>query len=134
MQYRWLLLAALAAAPTALAAQGKGVPDSLVLAHEFSTPKAEFVRAWLEKGKVYRLEVTNARLLQVRSRTNGLQLPLTRRIEDMARPSNTVAFEIAPSFSAEYEFRVNGLFHGAAPVRVYEDGDATRRLRKVIAS
>jgi hypothetical protein len=130
---RWNMLFALVLLPTALPAAAPAVRDSLVLSHEFTTPRAEFVRIVLVAGNVYRFEVANAGQLQFRAREAGVQPPFADRIEATARPSNTVAFEIAPTVTAEYEVRVAGI-RGAAPLRIYLDTHATERRQRVIAS
>lgn len=104
--------------------------DTLVLAHEFTAPN-EFARAELEAGQVYRIELTDASRLQVRTLHSGEQLPLVTRTEPLGRASHTTVFEIAPSVSTVYEFRVAGLSHGAAPIRVYWDAESSARRAKV---
>ncbi len=137
MSHRWRLVALLTLAPLAASAQAREAfsspKDSLVLAHDF-TARGEFARVELEQGKVYRVEVTNARVLAVRNREAGTQLPFTRITEDLARPSNTVAFELEPSVSGEYELRLDGRTRGLAQMRVFLDAHATQRQQKVIRS
>ena len=123
MSHRWPLVTLLAWAPA----------DSLVLAHDF-TARGEFARVELQEGKVYRVEVTNARVLAIRNREAGTQLPLTRITEDLARPSNTVAFELEPSVSGEYELRLDGRSRGLAQMRIFLDAHATERQQKVMES
>lgn len=129
MSHRWRLVALLTLAPLAATAQAREAfsspRDSMVLAHDF-TARGEFARVELEQGKVYRVEVTNARVLAVRNREAGTQLPFTRITEDLARPSNTVAFELEPSVSGEYELRLDGRTRGLAQMRIFLDAHATQ--------
>ena len=104
--------------------------DTLVLAHEFTAPN-EFARATLEAGQVYRVELTDASRLQVRTLHSGEQLPVVARTEPLGRASHTTVFELQPSVTTTYEFRVAGLSRGAAPIRVYWDADASARRAKV---
>jgi hypothetical protein len=104
--------------------------DTLVLAHEFTAPH-EFARATLEAGQVYRVELTDAGRLQVRTLHSGEQLPVIARTEPLGRASRTAVFELAPSVTTTYEFRVAGVSHGAAPIRVYWDAESSARRMKV---
>jgi hypothetical protein len=105
--------------------------DTLILAHEF-TAATEFARVELAAGQVYRVEVTDGAVLQVRALLSGVQNPVVGKSEAFPRASRTVAFELAPSASAVYEIRVGRLTRGAAPVRVYWDQHATARRQKVL--
>jgi len=105
--------------------------DTLILAHEF-TAATEFARVELAAGQVYRVEVTDGAVLQVRALLSGVQNPVVGKSEAFPRASRTVAFELAPSVSAVYEIRVGRLTRGAAPVRVYWDQHATARRQKVL--
>ena len=104
--------------------------DTLVLAHEFTAPH-EFARTTLEAGRVYRVEVMDANQLQVRTLRSGRQLPIIERSESFSRASHTLVFELHPSVTTTYEFRVGGLRTGAAPIRVWWDADGTKREKKL---
>jgi hypothetical protein len=104
--------------------------DTLVLAYEFTAPN-EFARATLEAGQVYRVELTDASQLQVRTLHSGEQLPVVARTEPLGRASHTMVFELQPSVTTIYEFRVAGLSRGAAPIRVYWDAKSSARREKV---
>lgn len=125
-----LLAAALSTAVSPTPHRDTAPRDTLVLAHEFTAPH-EFARATLEAGQVYRVEVMDAAQLQVRTLESGRQLPIVERSEALSRASHTLVFELHPSVTTTYEFRVGGLRTGAAPIRVWWDADGTAREKKL---
>ncbi len=123
-------LVLLAAAPASAQDSTRAEPrDTLVLAHEFTGPRSEFVRVTLEAGQAYRVEVTGASELRVRALKSGVQQPLLTRTEAMARASHTISFELRPYATEVYELRVSGIRDGSAPVKIYWDatGSAQRK-------
>lgn len=125
-----LLVTTLSMVVTPVPRPGTTPRDTLVLAHEFTAPH-EFARATLEAGQVYRVEVMDAAQLQVRTVESGRQLPIIERSEAFSRASHTMVFELHPSVTTTYEFRVGGLRTGAAPIRVWWDADGTKREKKL---
>lgn len=117
---------------TGSAQADSGARDTLVLVHEFTAP-SEFARVTLESGQVYRVELTNGNSIQVRTLLAGEQNPIVARTEAYPRASRTVVFELAPSVTTVYEFRVGGISRGAAPLRVYWDHHSTARRQKVLS-
>jgi hypothetical protein len=107
------------------------VRDTLVMDHAF-TAATEFARVRLRAGQVYRVEVSDARRVQVRPLRSGVQGPTYLATEDQARSSGTRSFDLAPAVTAEYEVRVAGIREGTAPVRIDWDRHATARRQRLM--
>lgn len=113
-----------------VADSGAPARDTLVLAHEFSGPRSEFVRTTLESGQVYHVEVTGARSAQIRTLEPGVQQPAFSR-QSGVRASGTIVFELRPFATTTYEIRVSGIRDGSAPVKIWWDARASRARQKV---
>ncbi len=125
--------------PAVLSAQNRtahaGTSDSLILFEHFTPGGSEFGRIALEKGQVYRAEVSSPfAVITVRGLLPGVQRPRLVRVESVPRASGTSVFEIHPFADAEYEVRVFSRGRSGASVRVYRDGDASARRQRVIGS
>jgi hypothetical protein len=119
----------LAAAPVQRDSRPRG--DTLVLSQDFSAP-SEFARLTLEAGQVYRVELTDASALQLRTLNPGEQEPIVNRSETPSRASSTVVFEVAPSVTTTYEIRVGRFRRTSASIKVFWDANASARRKKVI--
>lgn len=136
MRHGWMITAGLALTVLTpgrgqVADSGAPARDTLVLAHEFSGPRTEFVRTTLEAGQVYRVEVTGARSAQIRTLEQGVQQPAFSRAESGVRASGTIVFELRPFATTTYEIRVSGIRDGSAPVKIWWDARASRARQKV---
>lgn len=105
--------------------------DVLVGEYELTT-SGEFVRIYLEKGQVYRVEFT-ARTgnLQIRPRRSSEQPALPLTIEDIPRASGTQALEIAPRQDGEYDFRVTGTSGVGARLQVFREIKPSERWQRI---
>ena len=105
----------------AAAEQGK-LPDSLdVLVGRFDiTPSAgEFVRVFLEKDNVYRVEFSGADL-DLRPRRSGQQ-PLLQLADDGTGASRTHVVKVVPREDGEYVFRGYGMSGVSLQLVIYRD-------------
>ncbi len=136
MQLHRSLVYSLLFAPAALAAQASParltVRDTLVLAHEFTTQRAEFARIELRAGQVYRVEVEDGFNVQIRTLSSGEQNPGFAKTEAFPRASRTIAFDVIPFVSTVYEIRVGQIRGAAAPLKVYWDASESARRQKLI--
>lgn len=144
MKYTLLAITALLLPPQVITAQGILDPlkakasaaktDSIdVLVGEYDlTTSGEFVRIYLEKGQVYRVEyTTRTGNLQIRPRRSSDQTALPLTIEDIPRASGTRALEIAPRQDGEYDFRFNGTSGVGARLRVFREIRPSERWRRI---
>lgn len=93
----------------AKAAAAKIDSVDLLIAEYDLTTSGEFARIHLEKGQVYRVELTSRTgTLQIRPRRNSDQPALPLTVEDIPRASGTRAVELVPRSDGDYEFRVTG--------------------------
>lgn len=105
--------------------------DVLILRHDFES-RTEVVRVQLEKGQVYRAEVSSARaVLRVRPLLSGVQGPLLLPLSGIPQADGSLSFEIRPSVAAEYEIRTVVQPRGGVTLRIYQDRSATARLARM---
>jgi hypothetical protein len=107
--------------------------DVLVGEYDLAS-SGEFARLYLERGKIYRVEVVSrGGIVQIRPRhfTTQSALPLT--IEDIPRASGTRALEIAPRQDGEYEFRVAGATGVGARIQIFREARSSARWQRLSA-
>lgn len=111
--------------------------DSIdVLVGEYDlTSSGEFVRLFLEKGQIYRVEFTaQTGNLQIRPRRSSEQSVLPLTSEDIPRASGTRAVQIAPRQDGDYDFRVSGTSGIGARLRVFREIKPSERWRRISGS
>lgn len=111
--------------------------DVLVIDHDFSAA-GEFVRAFLQKGQVYRAELSSPDVtLQIRGVIRGVvrptQLPRIYPFLTSETPSGTSILDIYPEVDAEYEIRAVAVGGAgvATRLRLYRDIRASARRNYV---
>jgi hypothetical protein len=104
--------------------------DVLVVDHSFTAP-GEFVRVFLQKGEVYRAELTTADVsLDVHPRPSGPPAFVSRTEESGA--GGRLVFEIYPRTDKEHEITVLGLGDAVVRLQLYHDFKASQRRRNII--
>lgn len=121
--------------PAKLVSAGRRVDSVEVLVDEFDlTTPGEFARVYLERGKIYRVEVSSrSGSLDIRPRDRSAQSLLPLTVEDIPRASGTRALEIAPRADGEYEFRALGVRGTGARVRVIREIKPSARWQRLSA-
>lgn len=120
-------------APAKLVREAGG-PDSVdVLIDEFDlTNPGEFARVYLERGKIYRVEVSSrSGTLDIRPRDRSGQSLLPLTVEDIPRASGTRAVEVAPRADGDYEFRAIGASAPGARVRIVREIRPSARWQRL---
>ena len=104
--------------------------DVLLVDHSFTAP-GEFVRVFLQKGEVYRAELSSSDVaLNVQPRPSGPPAFVSRTEESGA--AGRLVFEIYPRTDKEHEITVLGLGDAVVRLQLYHDMKASKRRQDMI--
>lgn len=131
----------LTAVPSVLSAQAdtvasKDSADVLLLSRDFIQGSREFVRVFLQKGQVYRAELSSPDVqLIIRPLRPGTEPAFVAALQDFVGASGAVRYEIYPRADGDYEIApTRGTGVGNTTLMLYRDIKASRRRQRIISS
>lgn len=109
--------------------------DYLVLEHDFATGGGEIVRVFLERGQVYRAEMTTPDVtLQIRAAGGKIKPPRVYNVLGPEASSTQSEVEVYPDVDADYEIKpISGASSGVGTrLRLYRDVSESHRRMAIM--
>jgi hypothetical protein len=112
-----------------------GHQRGLVLEHDFATGGGEIVRVFLERGQVYRAEMTTPDVtLQIRAVRGKIKPPRVYNVLGPEASSTQSEVEVYPDVDADYEIKpISGASSGVGTrLRLYRDVSESHRRMAIM--